>query len=461
MKIFKTDGLECVLRIKKPESGSNGIDSVYIYELEIMGMGEIVWPNREGESFAVRDVYPVLAGEGLLDSGLSIAWPATASAMALMIAGENGDSVVFRLGKDPGGRHSEIRVYAGSADSIRICIAGFNEKWEMIKPAGAADFPGNLPQLQFQLGLIGPDGKTSAAGDKTAGFNIIPGLADRFINSFKPEVSPVFHLFGYGSGHDTGYPDYNPSPVLGGKGGLASAAEALHSKGFRLSCYLNARIAEESALPDFPLLQDGVCRNRDGSPVIEVYHGRRFNVMDPLYEPWLEHLYMQAMFLKDCGADAVQLDQVAGRAPVVPVGQPWGAGYRNLIERLRSNGLQVWIQGVSDYYPADWFEMTYRDLNILPGGVLRGGNPFGKTDLRLIKALIHNDSAAGDSSLNSASYLVPLEKARALAAKYGGLAKIGLPLIIDVLGAGGRLPVYGEDYLAEIAELEKTLLFMK
>ena len=452
MRIFQADGLRCALSpkeaIQKTDKGFLLTSGDFtVLELRIQGRGRIIWPNREGEGFEIGAVYPALKAHDCLETGLAISWPATASSAAVMVTAGDRSGFIFAAEGDPDGCHLEIRVFADAPDSVCIRFRGAAAKWRVIEHGPDQDehiapqdsaVGKTSPRLQFQAGLIGPDGESEAEAD--GGFAILPELAKRFSEVFDPgNGEPIIHIFGYAGGHDRDYPDYSPSPRLGGIPALNAAAEELHERGFALSCYLNARIAEVESLRRYPLLQAGVCRNADGTPVVEQYNGRAFNVMEPSFEPWLEHLYLQAMLLRGCGADVVQLDQVSGRAPVVAPGMLWGAGYKRLIERLHEAGLEVWIQGVSDYYPADWFEMTWRDLNILPGGLLRGGNPFGRTDLSLLKAL----NIGG-------SFLAPLAKADLV-------SESGLPLIVDVMNVGDSLPLYGRAYLESIPERSEAL----
>lgn len=49
-----------------------------------------------------------------------------------------------------------------------------------------------------------------------------------------------------------------------------------------------------------------------------------------------------------------------------------GKGYIELIKSAQETGLKVWIQGLSDIYPADWFELTERKCSILDDGTIRG-----------------------------------------------------------------------------------------
>ena len=353
-------------------TGSGWID------LNIEGRGYCVWPNREGEGFHFNRVYPVLAENHCLQTGLSLSWPATASSQSVALFPSKGPGILFRFTDDTEGAHREIRIKASSQDQVSIRFSGrsgncsissLDERW--------GESRGKIipVRYQFQAGLIGPSGECGIPG--SGGFSYLPELGDRILACHGPfNKEPILHLFGYAKGHDTGYPDYTPSESLGGAVALKRAIEKLHTLGFLVSCYLNARIVETEMLRVFPHLEEGLCYDLSGKPVMECYFGRDFYVMNPNFSPWLAELEKQALGLKTLGADIIQLDQVAGRAATVPPGDPWGKGYATLIDSLRKKGLKVWIQGVSDYYHSDYFEMTWRDLNILPDGTIRGGNPL-------------------------------------------------------------------------------------
>ena len=418
------------------------------FNLIICGKTKIIWPNREGEGFNIEDVFPVLMKTGFLKEGVSIAWPATAFAQAVFFPPAN---IMFCTDDDKNGCYREIRIFADSPERVRIKFTGLSCKWQL------KQFENKILQniktvaksvtdysFQFQLGMKDTNGKTQAK----EGFKIVEGLLERFERQFKTnnKFPNILHLFAIGAGHDLGYPDYSPAKDLGGKFALHKAADIIHKRGLLLSCYINARIAQKETLCNYPKLLNEKCYYPNGEAVIETYHNRTFFVMNPNSEPWQEHLLKQAKILKDCGADAVQLDQVAGRAPVTKPGLEWGHGYLELIKKIKDENLRVWIQGVSNYYPADWFEMTQRDVKILNGGILRGGNPFGDTDILLLKLLSLKRS---DEELlkNKKRYIVPNSK-------ISKIKDYKIPLIIDLLGDGGRLPVYNKEYLDELRALE-------
>jgi hypothetical protein len=406
-------------------------------DLNIEGTGYCVWPNREGEGFYFNRVYPVLEENCCLKTGLSLSWPATASTQSVALFPSKGPGILFGFTDDAEGAHREIRIKASSPDRIRIRFSGrsgncavtpLNERWVKSR---AEIIP---VRYQFQAGLIGPAGECGIPG--SGGFSYLPELGELILDCHGPfREKPILHLFGYAKGHDTGYPDYTPSESLGGAESFKQAIEKLHALGFLISCYLNARIIETEMLSVFPHLEEGLCYDTSGTPVLERYFGREFYVMNPGFTPWLTELENQAMRLKALGADIIQLDQVAGRAATVPPGEAWGKGYAELIDSLRNRGLKVWIQGVSDYYHSDYFEMTWRDLNILPDGTIRGGNPFGETDLTLLKTM-----------KGSHDYLVPRSK-------IDSVRDPDLTVILDVMGDKGGLPLVNRKYLDDLKRL--------
>jgi len=449
MKIFDSDDLTLSIPDFKEISPSGSSVRIYtplssdqeIVELLVRGKGYCVWPNREGEGFRIESVRSVLKEQGCIDSGLSLSWPATASSQSIALFPDKGEGFLLESLSSRPGYHREIRIFSDSDDSLRIRFTGPHGKWSL-SPRKNRWYPSTghdlsmLPR-QFQVGLIGPEGECYIKD--RGGFKTLATLGETIQSLFpRGEEPPILHIFGFGEGHDRGYPDYSPSAELGGPQALREAVEALHNMDFRVSFYMNARLMETAKSPAFPELERGICRDSEGKPIEEQYFGRSFYVMNPNFSPWIEELLNQAKMLKSLGADLIQLDQIAGRAAVVPPGKPWGQGYNELIRHIHDLGMKVWIQGVSDYYEADSFEMTWRDLNILPGGIVRGGNPFGKTDLTLLKA------RGFDGEL-----LSPFSKM-----EENGTC--GFKFRIDMMGERGNPPIYGPDYLKVLQQKAKS-----
>lgn len=404
-------------------------------ELRLRGDASFIWPNREGEEADLDDAMERLRELDPENRGICISYPATASAKALLFKCRNSRSYLLHCKSDPYGRSSEIRIQRES-EALKIRFGAMHELWhldEISEPPSPHPLERRYPMIQhlFQLGCIGPDGKTSI--DPTKGFMILKELLDQIADYLDPRTV-MFHLFGYAEGHDRAYPDYTPSKRLGGMDRLKKGADALHHRGAVLSCYLNARIIEESQLNNYPALREAVCRDSSGEPLREFYHGKPFLVMHPNAASWRSHLLESARDLRKAGADVIQLDQVAGRQSPLREGEPWGSGYRDLIKLIQDEGLGVWIQGSCDLYPADWFELTYRNLSILEEGILRGGCPFGRPSVELLS-----------HTVPSAACIVPRRKQ----AELKGLE--AFPLVTDELGDGGRLPLYNKQYREELA----------
>ncbi len=409
---------------------------------------KIIWPNREGELLSVSEVYGKiknLANTG----GLSISYPSTASCRTLIFLEENGTGFIFMAPPCLQGRVTEFSINSEKQNSASISISGSNTTWYTFTFISMEDLENKISSLQasvpwtrlpyvdtnaawqVQVGLIGPDGKTDVP--QTRGFDILTDISELMLRELGK--NNILHVFGYSFGHDTKYPDYTPSENLGGKDGLAKAIKNIRKNYQRVVFYLNGRIAQEENVRKEGL-SDSVIRNRNGKPITEVYHNRKFCIMNPSSKEWQNRLLDEAVKLKNLGADGIQLDQLGGRAAPVPAGEIWGKGYINLIDNLHDEGLSVWIQGLSDIYPADWFELTYRDINILEDGTIRGGMPFGEPDKRLFQLTVPGQVL-----------LIPLSKLQD-----SGESK-NKNIIIDLDLNKGELFLYTPRYMAQLEKL--------
>lgn len=407
-------------------------------KIEMCGQGYFIWPNREGEGARIEDIRDKFSELGVTNSGLSLSYPATASMKALLILSDEGSCLAIHAPADPDGRVCEVLMML-SDSAVIVDFQGTYDQWNVwsfdnyseLKAAFKTNYLLQEVFLhQFQIGFIGPDGKTDTL--LSEGFSVL-GKLSRTIARVLDPAKVRLHLFGYAQGHDIGYPDYEPSRLLGGYEKLCSVIEEVHTLGFSVSMYLNARIAQKDVVIHNPSLLKAVSLDGKGYPVIENYHGYEYFVMDPNVAQWREHLLKTAKRLISAGADILQLDQIAGRKSPKAVGSMWGQGYVQLIQEIQAEGSEVWIQGVSDVYPADWFEMTYRDVSILEGGIVRGGNPIGVNDVRLMQLFMPN-----------AGCIVP-------ALKLGQIPMDStFRIIIDEMGSDGRLPLYDEMYLEEL-----------
>lgn len=406
--------------------------------LTIRGEGNITWPNREGEIFSLSEAHERLLKIGRADSGISLCWPATASVQAVgMIDDESIHT--FLANPEPRGKVRFLELASDKPGLVRFKFRGASVTWRMLSiPLSDSDQNRDcfVPELSlYQIGLIGPDGECEVPIDR--GFRILDDAARALIvANGVPVPGDVIHIFGYAEGHDRGYPDYTPSEKLGGAAALKSAIGELGELGFETSLYLNARLAELTRLTDYPGLKDAVLTDTGGRPLFEVYRGRDFAVMNPSSPQWISHLLNEARRLKELGAAWVQLDQIAGRAAPVNPGVSWGMGYKRLIEGIHRMGMKVWIQGVSNYYPVDAFEATWRPVTVLDDGTLRGGWPMGSPDTTLI-----------ESTGFSGRLIVPEIKREAL-------ERSGLTRIYDRCAEDDGLPLWGASWLNNLDKMQ-------
>jgi hypothetical protein len=363
---------------------------------------KILWPNREGEIFEASQVIKTIQ-KYHMPNGLTISYPATASCRTLIFMEEDGRGLAFLAPPDAEGRVTEFRVYAEDHRHVFIQIKGKSSIWNSILFDNINDLENKIIKLketsiwkslplvtnnseyQVQVGLIGPNGKFEIPEDR--GFDVLVDISE--LMQKKLGKGNILHVFGYASGHDTGYPDYSPSVPLGGRKALTKTIEKIHKNGQKAVFYMNGRIAQKEKV-EKKSLKNSVLHDYKGDAFLEYYEGRSFYVMDPSSREWQDRLFSEAMILKELGADGIQLDQLGGRAALVKPGEIWGDGYIQLIDRIHQEGLTVWIQGLSDIYPADWFELTFRNTDILEDGTIRGGTPFGKPDRRLFQLTVPN-----------------------------------------------------------------------
>jgi hypothetical protein len=407
----------------------------------------LIWPNREGERMALSSLDASLAALSPKRKSLSINYPSIASCRTLILESAQGDGLLIAAAPDPGARVTRFTLKSVDCtvpvleilapESLwAVCpfdggIPGCRSALERIR--GALPWPDvrhrAVPaRFQVQVGLIDPQG--NAAVPEDAGFMVLADIArvmGRMIGT-----GNVLHVFGYARGHDRGYPDYRPSARLGGERLLGSALESVHQQGQQAVFYLNPRIAEPEYLSES--LLSSILTDSRGQPYREEYHGREFVVMNPGSEPWIEHILDQAQALAALGADGVQLDQVAGRNALAEPGEPWGGGYLRMIECIQALDLRVWIEGLSDLYPADWFEMTDRDPAVSKDGSIHSGHPLGNSAPELFAL-----------SVPKACCLIPFVNLQNIQ------KDLKINMIIDINKPKGGLFLYDADYLTTLA----------
>jgi hypothetical protein len=413
---------------------------------------EILWPNREGEIFSASEVYDKVKKYNT-PNGLTISYPSTASCRTLIFLEKSGNGLAILAPPDINGRVTEFRINAENYRNVSININGENSKWYTIFFNSLNELKEKVKNLQstvpwsglsavktdskwqVQVGFIDPDGKTEVPENK--GFNVLVEISELMLN--KLGENNILHVFGYSSGHDTNYPDYTPSSLLGGISCLKKAVKKIHQNKQKIVFYINGRIAQKENV-EKDRQQDSILTDANGLPFTEIYNTRNFYVMNPSSENWQARLLSEAIKLKELGADGIQLDQLGGRASLVPAGEIWGKGYINLINNIHKEELSVWIQGLSDIYPADWFELTNRDINILEDGTIRGGTPLGIADKRVFQISVPNQVL-----------LIPLSKIETIIETER--ETINKNIIIDLDLGGEELFLYNPSYMMQLEKL--------
>jgi hypothetical protein len=154
--------------------------------------------------------------------------------------------------------------------------------------------------------------------------------------------------------------------------------------------------------------------------------------MNPESRIWQNRLVKEAERLIDLGADGLELNFSGQQTLLVPLGEQWGAGIREIITRIRNLGVKVWYRGCSDIYPADWAEMSREEQVMDIDGNIFSGSFIGEFDPRLFMTLVPG-----------LSYLMPLSRDDVPVTE-------GTVIMKDLEDIMGGLFIYDEEYLERI-----------
>lgn len=419
-------------------------DKPLTIKIEIPEDSQVFWPNREGELLDSSSINKVLLQNEIQSA--SICYPATASMLFFIIYNkrskeaivlystpdEDGKIAFFSLNRGENNPYLQIDISRIELKVLSIKANSFEESVKLFikKNCHYSILPRREKRsnYQVQLGFYTPYGKHNIPLSK--GFDVCVDIARLMKDNIG--FDNIIHMFAYHAAHDSNYPEYYPSPELGGREGLKKAIKGVHRERQRCSMYMNARLFSKELLESYPSLEDSIIVDSNGHRVIESYYDRDFYVMDPLSEKWRSLLIERASQLKELGVDIIQLDQIAGRAAIGPIGYKWGKGYRLLIEGIEELGLEVWIQGINEIYPVNRFELCFRYPNILSDGTVRGGQPFG-ISYPLIPSL-----------LNTQNFIIPLGSKNLLN------DVDSRNVTIDLEHLPGELSIYSDQYLENL-----------
>lgn len=417
---------------------SNGLSKLYI---NLHPFNQLFWPNREGELIFTNNIVKVLNENKLRAS--SICYPSTASMNLFILFNKNLCESLFIFSKAD--KEGKIALFSllNKNDNPYLLIEGSSFEFKLLTIEGKSieetiekfiqanlyqtilSKRNNSAKYQVQVGLFSPYGKTNILKEK--GFDVLKDISALMKEYIKD--NNILHIFAYHGSHDSKYPNYLPSELLGGSEKLKKAIIEIHKNKQKCSLYMNARLFDSSLLDEYRYLENSIVRDENNKYVVETYYDRDFYVMNPRSEEWRNLLVKKAAYLKTLGCDIIQLDQVAGRAAIGPIGTKWGSGYRSLIKDIQSLDLEVWIQGINEIYQANRFELCFRYPNILEDGTIRGGYPFGHS-YPLVPQLLENQN-----------FIIPMSSKSLI-------ENIDRNLItIDLENEAGQLSLYSKSYM--------------
>lgn len=231
------------------------------------------------------------------------------------------------------------------------------------------------------------------------------------VKKMKEEGYEGVHIVGWHDrGHDTCYPDFNISEVMGGKEEMRKMSAEFKIDGMLVGYYMNGRLGADSS-EVLKQNQHWRVKVADGEQVMEKYGDERFYPLCPHSEGYIKHLKDKVVELAEqYHGDFVQLDQI-GAAPgllcfdcshghATPA-SAWSKGYekmlQQIIEAVRkiNPGFWIWIEGNwenagqyidlqqggfwNDVKEAEKFYELYRytfPKHFMMGNAILGGVPF-------------------------------------------------------------------------------------
>jgi len=412
------------------------------------------WPNHEGERGVLKDVHSRLGSAENRNRGISVIYPVTASCRTLIIGDREGGIILSAI-PDEKGRISRINVKSPQSGRAVFTVKTGRSCWLLTRFSGEPEDalnwfsqiihkvkwplmepPEPVGRNLLQVGLIGPDYDCLVPVE--AGFGVLGDIAAVMKKHLGPDN--WLHVFGYSHGHDILYPDYTPSAYLGGSERLKDAIKAVHRQRQKVSFYMNIRMGDQNLIENEFSLRDSVFGDSVGKAVIEKAHDRAFLVMDPHSKPWQDRLVREAEHLVSLGADALELNHRGSQSLLVPLGEQWGEGIRQIITRIRDLGVKVWYRGGTDIYPADWLEMSSEELRMEDDGTIISGCTLGECDPRLFMTLVPGRT-----------YMLPLSR--------NGHHKFTSDAgeMRDLENIMGGLFIYNEEYMDRIEMIMKRV----
>ena len=228
------------------------------------------------------------------------------------------------------------------------------------------------------------------------------------------------HLVGwFGRGHDTTYPDYDPSADMGGVAGLKALIDGIHSLGMVTTLYLNARVANVTN-PAFLAHPEWRALLANGQTRTEGYGDQSFTLLCPASRGFQQYLLGQVMRVaRDYRGDGVQLDQVGAAISVICFDRShghttpataWAEGYAEMLATFTREARRVnpvfwtWIEGA--------WEGAGQYVDLSQGGFW-GDVPGSTYFPQMYRYTLPEHPMFGDSSMGAIPFWCPTDIHRA------------------------------------------------
>ena len=367
---------------------------------------EVIFPTREGERITKDIFFPENDTDDNFNNLYTLSYPGTASTKCVVIF--TGDNEGFVVGAEPSLKWAElsIRPFSRRTDTEKKVVISFFQrdanlfiipfnsigkskiaKDKRMIPKSNQQHLNLMTRWQFAVRgipriakILDPDYPRSmlqiGIRDMNRNVSISHFLDERLLNAirqFRKSLGPgnIIHLFGTNNaGFDNGFPDFTIDRTLGGingknRGGLRRLVSKIQEMGLMVSHHFNPRIAAVEWLKkkEHKKYRKAILRDPNGEAWEELYKGKRYNVMNPSNDDWLDYCVNWVRYFEDIGFNFIELDQISYQRNIANPEDDVGTGFQNLINEADKGSSLLWTEGVSDIYklpPGAWFQMLPR-----------------------------------------------------------------------------------------------------
>lgn len=371
------------------ENMSNGFHLTYRGEkskdiILKVKMEKLILPAREGEFIKDINCLPT-------NFCYKLTYPGTASTKCMVLYTSDKEGIF--IGGKPTTEYAQMTFRRNGADRLEIIIRStendllflpfrgdWKKKIKIYKKFYNLDVEKKEkkvqePRYQLQMGIKNP-----------LGYSFIKDFNDlrEPIDYFHKRLGDghIIHFFGANqAGFDRMYPRLEIATDLGGEKSLEELLSYIKKLHLLSSHHFNPRIADYEWIKKNPEYKTAIIRDDTDTPIVELYKGHPFYVMNPNDKKWFDICLKTIKRLHNLGFDYIQLDQFTYQRNFYIRNKPIQDGYLKMVKEVCNNKINIWLEGVGDLFHLngkDHSQILVRDRPQFWGDFeLRRGYPYG------------------------------------------------------------------------------------